>query len=203
MEQILDEFNEDLVFNSQNSLFAPLNDAYMGERIEGGFVKKIETNIEDVFLLEYTFDNGHYYLYEPESKTIIDEKKTPKDFFIHKHIEKCIYDVIVNNSDLKNPDILCDYNEITTPSHNPIISLSAVIERVPKFVYVTEIFAYKRYCGYGKQLLKSIYYHCKDLGFRLFLENMVLPFYQSMVRRGSTIIEFGNMVEITDKTNLD
>ncbi len=203
MKHILEKFEEDRTFNQQNPLFSPLNDFYLGDRIDGGFVKKIETNVENVFFLQYTFDNGNGYWYEPESNIIIDEWETPKDYFIHKHIEKCLYDIIVNNSDIKKPDILCNENEITTPSRNPIISLSAVIERDHKFVFVTEIIAYKRHCGYGKQLLKSMYCHCKDLGFRLFLENMVLPFYQSMEKRGATIIEFENMVEITNKTNLD
>ena len=203
MKQVLDKFEEDKAFNQQNPKFSPLNDAYLGNRIDGGFVKIIETNVENAFLYQYTFDNGNGYLYEPESNIILDAWKTPKEFFIHKHIEKCLYDIVVNNSEHKEPDILCDENEISTSSSNPIISLSVVIERDPKMVFVTEIIAHKRYCGYGKQLLKSMYFHCRNLGYRLLLENMVFPFYQSMVDRGATIVESGNIVEITDKTNLD
>ena len=204
MKQILDKFKEDLVFNSQNPLFAPLKDAELGNRIEGGFVKKIETNVENVFFLQYTFDNGDVYMYEPESNIIIDEWKTPKDFFIHKHLEKCLYDIIINNSGINNPTILCDVNELLVPADtNPIIMFRAVVDRENKIVSVTNIHVYKRNLGYGKKLLKSIYIACKKLGYRLFLTEMVYSFYMSMVKRGANVIEIEDVVEITDKTHLD
>jgi len=204
MKHTLEKFEEDKNFNQQNPLFSPLNDAYMGDRIDGGFVKKIETNVENVFFLQYTFDNGNGYLYEPESNIIIDEWKTPKDYFIHKHIEKCLYDIIINNSDINKPTILCDVNEIEVPADtNPIIMFRAVVDRENKIVSATNIHVYKRHLGYGKKLLKSIYTACKKLGYRLFLTEMVYSFYISMVKRGANVIEIEDVVEITDKTHLD
>lgn len=204
MKQILEKFEEDKAFNQQNPKFSPLNDAYLGDRIDGGFVKKFETNVENAFLYQYTFDNGNGYLYEPESNIILDAWKTPKEFFIHKHIEKCLYDIVVNNSDNKSPAIFCTLNEVEViADSNPILMFRAVVDRVNKIVSVTNIFVYKRYCGYGKQLLKTIFYRCEDLGYRLFLTEMVPVFYSRMKERGATIIEYGNIVEITDKTNLD
>lgn len=204
MKQIIDKFKEDLVFNSQNPLFAPLNDAYMGERIDGGFVKKIATN-DVIIFLDYTFDNGNGYRYDPNSKMIYERKSPiPKDFFIHKHIEKCLYDIIMNNSDINNPTILCDVNEIEAPANtNPIIMFRAVVDRDNKIVSATNIHVYKRHLGYGKKLLKLIYTACKKLDYRLFLTEMVYSFYMSMVKRGATVIEIEDVVEITDETNLD
>lgn len=88
MKTILDKFYDDMAFNSRNPLFASQNDTRLGKRIKGGYVKKTATNIDDVFIFEYTFDNGNGYMYNPETKTLHERKvPIPKDFFIHKYLK--------------------------------------------------------------------------------------------------------------------
>jgi len=79
----------------------------------------------------------------------------------------------------------------------------AVVDRDNKIVSATNIHVYKRHLGYGKKLLKLIYTSCKKLDYRLFHTEMVYSFYMSMVKRGATVIEIEDVVEITDETNLD
>lgn len=202
MKNILDRYIDDLAFNLRNPIFAPYDDLEMGKRIDGGFVAIRKTQYG--LCEEYVFDNGHRYGLFHDTNIIREGDTIHDDYFIHKFIEKCIYDIIVNNSECKTPVIYCTPNEVEViADSNPILMFRAVVDRVNKIVSVTNIFVYKRYCGYGKQLLKTIFYRCEDLGYRLFLTEMVPVFYSRMKERGATIIEYGNIVEITDKTNLD
>ena len=127
----------------------------------------------------------------------------PADYFIHKHIEKAIYDIVVNNSDEELPLISCQENEVLS-NKNPVVLIRTIINRESRNVCVTNLFVQmeERHQGYGKQLLREIYAICKKFGYRLFLTQMVESFYNRMVRRGARIIEIGNLVEITDDTNL-
>lgn len=201
MKQILNKFEEDKAFNQQHPHFAPFDDEELGERFVGGFIK--DCNSGNRACEEIVFDNGHLYRHFFETAQI-ETEVIPKAFFIHKYIEKCVYDIIVNNSEDKTPTIRCRPNEVEVIADaNPILMFRAVIDRDNIIVSVTNIFVYIQHCGYGKQLLKSIYSFCKKLGYRMLLTEVVLPFYQSMVDRGATIVESGNIVEITDKTNLD
>lgn len=202
MKNILDRYIDDLAFNLRDPIFAPYDDLEMGKRIDGGFVAIRKTQYG--LCEEYVFDNGHRYGIFHDTNIIREGDTIPEVYFIHKFIEKCIYDIIVNNSECKTPVIYCTPIEVEViADSNPILLFRSVIDRDKKIVSVTNIFVYIQHCGYGKQLLKSIYSFCKLLGYRLLLTEVVLPFYQSMVKRGATIIEYGNIVEITDKTNFD
>lgn len=56
--------------------------------------------------------------------------------------------------------------------------------------------------NYGKDLLAIIYQQCKNLGYRLWLIDMVQSFYDRMVKRGAKVIEVNDIVEIDDGTDL-
>ena len=204
MKQIVDKFKDDVVLNRLYPIFAPFDDTILGKRITGGYVNFRET--EYGFCKEYIFDNGHRYGLFPETQMIREGDAIPKDFFIHKYIEKYIYDIVVNNSDNKTPIIYCSCNEVEAiADSNPILVFRTVIDRDKKIVSATNIFVYKQHRGrgYGKQLLKSIFSACKKLGYKLFLTEVVPAFYSSMIKRGATVVEIDDVVEITDKTILD
>ena len=202
MKQLVDKYKEDIALNNRWPIFTPFDDKILGKR-GNGFFKKVGFK-NNFFCEDIIFDNGHRYVYFPETEMLYEGEPVPKDFFIHKYIEKSIYEIVVCNSDDKSPSIYCDPYEVEVLADtNPLLVFRAVIDREIKVVSVTNILVYKRHLGYGKKLLKSIYTACKNLGYRLFLTEMVLPFYKSMVERGANVIKFNDVVEITDKTHLE
>lgn len=79
-----------------------------------------------------------------------------------------------------------------------------VIDRDDRIVKVTNILVpigFHHY-NYGKDLLAIIYQQCKNLGYRLWLVDMVQSFYERMVKRGAKVIEENDIVEIDDGTDL-
>lgn len=199
---ILEKFQQDVLKNEQNPLFAPFNDDKLGERFPGRY-EKIDFD-KDSEYKRFFFDNGHNYTYVLNERTLYECEPIDEDYFIHKHIEKIIYDIVVNNSNEKTPIIYCQENEVMS-RNNPIVLIRTIIDRDNRYVSVTNIFVQmdKRHNGYGKQLLGGIYSICKKFGYRLFLTEMVESFYNRMVNRGAKIIETLNVVEITNDTNLN
>ena len=198
----IEEFQADIAYNKQHPVFAPYDDDMLGQRFSGGFEKTVEENGN--YYKRWFFDNGNNYTLDLQTNLFYVCDPIPPDYFIHKWIEKSIYDIIVKNTKVKLPEIFCVENEIKTVS-NPLIIIRVLVFRDNKSVCVTNIHVMDnmRHHGYGKLLLKEIFANCKKLGYRLFLTEMLHSFYESMVARGSKIIEFENVVEITDQTILD
>lgn len=197
----IEKLQADMLYNEQHPLFAPYNDEVMGERFTGRY-ERLGEDEEGVYKRWY-FDNGHNYTLVENTNMLYECEPISNDYFIHKHIEKCIYDAITENSDEKLPLIACMENEIFS-RENPVILVRVIIDRELQIVSVTNIFVQmdKRHLGIGKKLLSRIYSKCKELDYRLMLTEMVESFYHRMVNRGAKIIEIENVVEITDDTNL-
>ena len=198
---IIDKLKIDLRENEVSPLFAPYDDDILGTRFPGRFERIGVDNGEDY--KRFFFDNGNNYTFLLNERKLYECEPIPADYFIHKHIEKAIYDIVVNNSDEELPLISCQENEVLS-NENPVVLIRTIINRESRNVCVTNLFVQmeERHQGYGKQLLREIYAICKKFGYRLFLTQMVESFYNRMVRRGARIIEIGNLVEITDDTNL-
>lgn len=198
---ILEKLQADMQYNEQHELFAPYDDGNMGQRYAGRY-ELIEEDEEGEYK-RWFFDNGHNYTLCKNLNMLYECEPFPAEYFIHKHIEKAIYDIVTNNSKEEQPLIFCYENEVGS-SKNPVVLIKVIINRESRNVCVTNIFVQmeKRHQCYGKQLISKIYAICKMFGYRLFLTEMVESFYNRMVRRGARIIEVGNVVEITDDTNL-
>ena len=198
---VIDKLKKDLIENEGSPLFAPYDDDKLGKRFPGRFERIGVDNGEDY--KRFFFDNGNNYTFILNERKLYECKPIPADYYIHKHIEKAIYDIVTNNSNENLPLILCQENEVIS-KENPVVLIRTIINRESRNVYVPNLLVQieKRYQGYGKQLLREIYAICKNFGYRLFLTEMVESFYNRMVRRGARIIEVGNVVEITDDTSL-
>ena len=198
---VVERFKKDRLVNEQSPRFAPYDDCVLGERFTGGF-KRIGHD-KDGDYIRYFFDNGQNYTFVTNEEMLYECNPIPDDYFIHKYIEKCIYDIITINSDKELPAIVCQENEVLS-KENPIIIIRIIIDRECRIVYVTNIFVpmEKRYNGYGKKLLGEVYAICLKLGYRLLLTEMVESFYYRMVQRGAMVIDALNVVEITKDTNL-
>lgn len=198
---IIDKLKQDLQYNEANPLFAPFDDDILGERFPGRFERYgVE---EGKKYNRIFFDNGHNYTFLIDENMLYECDPISSDYFIHKHLEKCIYDAIAENSNEKSPMIACMEDEVVS-RENSVVLVRAVINRDLRVVSVTNIFVQmdKRHRGIGKSLLSKMFSKCKSLGYRLILTEMVESFYNRMVSRGAKIIEIGNVVEITDTTNL-
>ena len=174
---IIDKLKIDLRENEVSPLFAPYDDDILGTRFPGRFERLGVDNGEDY--KRFFFDNGNNYTFLLNERKLYECEPIPADYFIHKHIEKAIYDIVVNNSDEELPLIFCQENEVLS-KENPVVLIRTIINRESRNVCVTNLFV--------------------QIG--LFLTQMVESFYNRMVRRGARIIEIGDVVEITDDTNL-
>lgn len=56
--------------------------------------------------------------------------------------------------------------------------------------------------GIGKQLISVIYQELRRFGYQLFIIDLVHGFYNRLVRRGAMVCVEGEIVLITDQTNL-
>ena len=196
---IIEKFNSDKEFNIKRPMFTPYDDNLFGKRSQGYFIK--ETSDEDGEYIRFFFDNGNNYTFEENKNELYECEPIPKIFFLHKYIEKCIYDIIVENSNCKQPNIFCSQCEVMQMD-NPILLVRVVLHHNEKKVCVTNIHAVKNHHGFGKQLLNAFFLICKEFNYKLYLTEMVHSFYTRMVNRGATIIEEDNIVEITEETDL-
>ena len=145
---IIDKLKQDIQYNEANPLFAPFDDDILGERYPGRFERYGVDNGKEY--KRFFFDNGHNYTFLIDEKVLYECEPISNDYFIHKHIEKSIYDAITENSDEKLPLIACMENEIFS-RENPVVLVRAIIDRELQIVSVTNIFVQmdKRHQGIG------------------------------------------------------
>ena len=192
---IIEQFQKEQEYNKEHQLFTPFDDEELGERLPGLFRTQIvDDNGHDC--LNIVFDNGEHYVYDYAEETMHYVNRVPESFFIHKLLEKVIYDFIAENN--LQGDIYCSRNEVSVKS---LIRLLPYREE--RIVYLPNIMLpfSLRGKGLGLKLISDIYTVCKRTGYRLQLSMMVESFYKRMVARGATIID-PDTVEINDKTIL-
>ncbi len=193
-----EKFKSDREYNYKNEKFVPYDDDFLGKRIPngGGFYDYIDDDV-----VRFIFDNGHQYCIS--EGRIQEGEPIPANLLLYKYIQKCLYDLIVNNSDDKSPKIMYTETEVETPSDTPLLIVRVVIEHSTSTVCITNIHAVNRGQGYGFKFLSELYNICKTFGYKLQLTEMVQGFYHYMVdNRCAKEIVFEDIVEITDNTDL-
>jgi hypothetical protein len=192
---IEEKFKSDQEYNSRNELFVPYDDEFLGKRIPGGYIKFGDGDVRLVF------DNGHNYFIK--EGRIQEEESIPANMLLYKYIQKCLYDLIVNNSDEKSPRIMYTTTYVETPSDTPLLIVKVVVHHHNRTVCVSIFHAMHRGDGYGFKFLAELYKICKKFGYKLQLTEMVQGFYHYMVdKRCAKEIVFEDIVEITDNTDL-
>lgn len=195
---IVEQFQKEQEYNKTHQLFAPFDDEEMGERLPGLFRAEIVDN-DGHECLNMIFDDGEHFVYDHAEETMYHVNRIPEDFFIHKFLEKVVYDFIVEHNLQKGfLPIYCVQNEVSVKTFIKLLPY-----REEGIVYLPNIMlpSFLREKGLGLKLISDIYTVCKRTGYRLVLSMMVESFYKRMVARGATIIDF-ETVEINDKTNL-
>lgn len=79
-----------------------------------------------------------------------------------------------------------------------------VINHEHRQVFIPNIFMppFMKHKRIGKTLIHLIYQTSKTNDYELFIADLVPGFYMRLVKRGATIIEDNEMVQITDETDL-
>ena len=206
---VIERFNMAVATNAKNPRFAPIDDEYLGKRIDGGFVSIISENGNPCQC--FVFDNGEHFVHDISEGMLYPAESFPQEWFIHKYLEKIIYDFkekyisslreIDQDGAIKEPFFFCNKHEIELQSNGVVRVLPF---RDQKIVYLTNILLPRdlRGQGIGLKLISDIFLVCEKLGYKLRLTEMVESFYNRMVSRGATIITTLDEVEITPSTNL-
>ena len=197
---IAEKYQTDLEYNYYHPVFAPRDDMNFGKRFKGRFQMESYDGKFGIFI-QTIFDNGHRYLYSLSNRTLYEGSPLPQDVFMHKFIEKAIFDIIIQHSADNMPSISCYENEIIADS-NSVVVIRILVNRDEKIVRITNILMQIQHKGYGKQLIKDIYQICKRTGYKLWLTEVTTGFYYSLVKRGAKIIEVDDGLEITNTTEL-
>ncbi len=196
--KLFELFKNEITSNRDNPRFAPIDDEVMGKRGDGFFCRDFQEELEGEYheCQNIIFDNGSRFVFDKDEQKIYTLESVPEDYFIHKYLEKIIYDY-KEKYDIK-ASLYCGKDEIEA---RPFIRL--LLYRQEKVVYLHNIMLPMelRGQGIGLQMISEIYAVCKKLGYRLVLVQMMERFYDRMVRRGAKVLSL-NEVEITDETNL-
>ena len=206
---VIERFQKAAIANAENPLFAPIDDEYLGKRVDGGFVSHITVNGN--LCRCFVFDNGEHFVHDMCEGMLYPADSFPQEWFIHKYLERIIYEFkekyistlrqVDKNGSIKEPIIFCNKYEIELQS-NGVVRLLPF--RDQKIVCLTNILLPRdlRGQGIGLKLISDIFLVCENLGYKLRLTEMVESFYNRMVSRGATIITTLDEVEITPTTNL-
>ena len=193
---ILEQFHKEQEYNKAHQLFAPFDDDEMGERLPGFFRADI-VDEDGHECLDIIFDNGEHFVYDHVEQTIYHVNRIPESFFIHKFLEKVVYDFIVEHNLQKGYfPIYCVRNEVSVSSFIRLLPRHEEgIVDLPNIMLPPSL----RKQGLGLKLISDIYAVCKRTGYRLILSMMVESFYNRMVARGAASVDF-ETVEINDNT---
>lgn len=195
----MDELKAEIEEAGQLELFADVDDSDLGERKTGYFVKAIGEDDEGYSILQIVFDNGH--LYYINGYNITRGQDIPASVLIHKYLERILYDYVRQIPFPVSKEVYCVPNEVFVTSF-----IKLFIDRGQNIVRITNIFIPRdleyQYHNYGKNLIALIYQQCKELGYRLWLVDMVEEFYNKMLKRGANVLVENDIVEINDETDL-
>lgn len=194
-----EELKADYEYNQQHSIFADVDDDILGKRCQGYYLKDVDVDKDGNTVFSVVFDNGHHYVTNGIDASRVDD--IPGRVFIHKYLEKVVYDYVRQVPFPVKQDVICSQYEVSVESF-----IRMVTDRNQRIVSITNIFIPRfpeyQYHNYGKDLIALIYQQCKTLGYKLWLVDMVEGFYNRMVKRGATVIDENDIVEINDETDL-
>lgn len=196
---IKEQFDADILYNSDHPLFTIDDDDTLGKRHQGGYSKFIEDQGHQCRV--FIFDNGHRYLFDIEDGMLYKLEPMPADYFIHKHLQKVISDFSdfwkLTSEDIRKP-MFCNEYEIDAM---PLIRLLPF--RDNRIVKLTNIMTPRlhRHQGLGKHLIAEIFDICQRFNYRLILFDVVDSFSESLKKRNATFLDY-DTIEITKETNL-
>lgn len=197
---IKEQFDADMLYNSNHPLFTMDDDDILGERHSGGYSQFTVDQGHQCRV--FVFDNGHRYLFDIEERMLYKLEPIPADYFIHKHLQKAISDfsdlLELTSEDIKKP-MFCNEFEIDAM---PLIRLLPFREE--RIIKLTNIMTpiIHRHKGLGKHLIAEIFDICQRFNYRLILVDVVDSFSESLKKRNVKLLDY-DTIEITSETNLN
>lgn len=137
-EDLNKQYQEDLAYNSANSMFTDASDEMLGERHPGYFSK-----IDDVNGRKYqchTFDNGHCYYMNPNTKKLMQFMPLSPDLFLHKYIETFTLNFLSQNglAERIGAKPVAAFDEVTL-AEGDVVHLHVELDRDEKTAFVANI----------------------------------------------------------------
>jgi hypothetical protein len=196
---IKEQFDSDMLYNSDHPLFTMDDDDILGKRHQGGYSQFTEDQGHQCRV--FIFDNGHRYLFDIEDRMLYKLEPIPADYFIHKHLQKVISDFSdfweLTSEDIRKP-MFCNEYEIDAM---PLIRLLPFRENgIVKLTNILIPFALK-HKGLGKLLIKQVLDVCQRFKYRLVLLDVVDSFSESLKKRNAKFLDY-DTIEITSETIL-
>ena len=92
---VIERFQKAAIANAENPLFAPIDDEYLGkELMEDSFHTTVNGNLCRCFV----FDNGEHFVHDMCEGMLYPADSFPQEWFIHKYLERIIYEFKENIS---------------------------------------------------------------------------------------------------------
>lgn len=197
---IKEQFDADMLYNSNHPLFTMDDDDVLGKRYQGGY--SYFTEEQEHQCKVFIFDNGSRYLFDIEDRMLYKLEPIPADYFIHKHLQKAISDfsdiLELTSEDIRKP-LFCNEFEIDAM---PLIRLLPFREeRIVKLTNI-HIPMNLRHKGLGKLLIKQVFDICHRFNYRLILFDVMDSFSASLKKRNGKFLDY-DTIEITNETILN
>ncbi|MCR5569419.1 MAG: hypothetical protein K6G31_09120 [Paludibacteraceae bacterium] len=196
-EDIAKLYKADLEYNAANPLFSDKDDEMLGERKQG-YYSKIDDQNGRKFLC-HTFDNGHCYFMNPNTRKLMQFMELRPDIFLHKFIETYLSNFIAGN-----PSEVFDQVAVNTQFEEVNVSRGEVL--VAKFELdrdenslLLSLPAFNQ-PDLGLKLVEGIYRLCKYCAFQMFVGDAAPAVNEALEKAGAVSVEDEeNMYEITDE----
>lgn len=192
------QYKADLEYNAANPMFSDKDDEMLGERKDGYYSKIDDVNGRK--FLCHTFDNGHCYYMNPNTKKIMQFTELRPDLFLHKYIETYVSNFVQANalSNVANATFTVQFEEVILANAD-VHFLQIEIDRDENALLVESIFLAN--ADVEMKLLAGIYRLCKFCAFPMFVGN-TSDSLAEMLENAGAVKDEDDIFEINETTQL-
>lgn len=198
-EDLTSLYKADLEYNAANPMFSDKDDEMLGERKQGYYTKIDDQNGRK--FLCHTFDNGHCYFMNPNTKKLMQFMELRPDIFLHKFVE-----TYTTNFVAANPvDALAG---VSIDTQFEVVELKKGEETVVRFELdrdedslLMSLPAFNL-PDLALKLTEGIYRLCKYCSFQMFVSDADAAVSDALAKAGAVPAEEENMYEVADDFKL-
>lgn len=193
-------YKADLEYNAANPMFSDKDDEMLGERKQGYYTKIDDQNGRK--FLCHTFDNGHCYFMNPNTRKLMQFMELRPDIFLHKFVETYMANFVAANTvdTFANVTIDTQFDEVNVNKGDVAVvkfeldrEENSLLMSLPAF-NLPEL---------GLKLVDGISRLCKYCSFQMFVSDADASVSDALVKAGAEPAEGEeNMYEITDNFKL-
>lgn len=189
-------YKQDLEYNAANPMFTDKDDEMLGER-KNGYYAKIDDNNGRKFLC-HTFDNGHCFYMNPNTKKLMQFTQLSPDLFLHKYVETFMINFIKSNNLEVDAEADVQFEEVTFGKGDQP-NLKVVLDRDEDSLTVSAISVGST--ELAMKLIDGIYRLCKFCSFPMFVDSPATELAAKLHAAGAEPVDGEeNVYEITENT---